>query len=222
VYEPSLQVSSPQVKPGAYVSQAPVPSQRPSVPQLACPLSTQIARGSLPALATLVQRPRLPCSAQLRQAPSQVVSQHTPSTQLPEAHSVPAMHTSPSCLSPLHCLALPPGTATHGWPAVQSASVSHETLQAPSEHLKGAQFLDCASAQVPAPSQLRALESIESPTQVASLQTVVLAGKWAQVPALSHSPVRPQVMVISAAHPGSDNPGAVSRHRPTEPVWLQD
>jgi len=34
VYEPSLQVSSPQDKPGAYVSQAPVPSQRPSVPQL--------------------------------------------------------------------------------------------------------------------------------------------------------------------------------------------
>jgi hypothetical protein len=37
-------------------------------------------------LATFVQRPRLPCSAQLRHAPSQVVSQHTPSMQLFEAH----------------------------------------------------------------------------------------------------------------------------------------
>jgi len=95
----------------------------------------QIARGSFPPLATVVQRPRLPCSAQLRQAPSQVVSQQTPSMQLPEAQSAAAMQVSPFDLRPLHCLVRAPGMATHGWPVVQSASLSHEILHAPPEHL---------------------------------------------------------------------------------------
>jgi len=81
---------------------------------------------------------------------------------------------------------------------VQSASLSHETLQAPAAHLKGAQSRNCASPHVPSPSQLRALANIESPTQVASPQTVVLAGKRLQDPVLSQRPVRPQVMEASA------------------------
>jgi len=149
-------------------------------------------------LATFVQRPRLPSSAQLRQAPSQVVSQHTPSMQLFEAHSVAAVHVRPFDLRPLHCLVRAPGMAMHGWPVMQSASVSHETLHAPPEHLNGAQSRNCASPHVPRPSQLRALACIDSPTQVASPQTVVLAGKWLHVPVLSQRPVRPQVIVASA------------------------
>lgn len=59
-YAPSVQVSLPQVEPTAYFSQLPIPSHSPSVPQVVCPWSVHIMRGSFAPVATLVQRPRLP------------------------------------------------------------------------------------------------------------------------------------------------------------------
>ena len=56
------QPASRQVTPRAYFSQAPAPSQNPSVPQLPGPLSSQSLRGSVP-ISAAVHVPRLPAAA---------------------------------------------------------------------------------------------------------------------------------------------------------------
>ena len=72
--------------PVGYLRQAPLPSQVPSMPQLALPSSGQSLRGSVPTSA-IVQVPTLPGSAQEWQAPEQSCWQQTPSKQWPLAQS---------------------------------------------------------------------------------------------------------------------------------------
>jgi hypothetical protein len=55
----------------------PLPSQVPSVPQVAAVASVQAASGSVPA-AMLVQVPRVPASAHEAQVPEQLEAQQTP------------------------------------------------------------------------------------------------------------------------------------------------
>jgi hypothetical protein len=74
-----------QITPPAYFSQAPAPSQNPSVPQVAGSVCGQSSRGSVPTSAGM-QVPTLPVAAQVSQAIEQAVVQQTPSTQNPEPH----------------------------------------------------------------------------------------------------------------------------------------
>ena len=72
----------------------------PFVPQLMGPWSTQRAAGSMAPVATLLQTPREPGSAQLRQAPSQAVWQQMPCAQNPLLHWAPASQVAPSSTRP--------------------------------------------------------------------------------------------------------------------------
>jgi hypothetical protein len=67
--------------PTGYVWQLPLPSHLPFLPHDDGFSSTQTARGSALPAAMATQRPGVPGSAQLRQAPVQALSQQTPSTQ---------------------------------------------------------------------------------------------------------------------------------------------
>jgi hypothetical protein len=80
----------------------PVPSQTPSVPQLGARWSPQPPAGSGEPLATGVQVPPEPGSAQERQAPEQAVAQHTPWAQMLDIHSpgFDAEHGSPFAFLP--------------------------------------------------------------------------------------------------------------------------
>jgi len=83
-----------QMTPAEYFSQAPVPSQTPSVPHAATPWSSQSWRGSVPTSAGM-HLPGLSGLAQVRQMPSQAWLQQTPSAQTPEAHWLPAEQVDP-------------------------------------------------------------------------------------------------------------------------------
>jgi hypothetical protein len=71
-----------------YVWHPPTPSHRPFVEQAPAPLSVHAPRGSGAACGTGAQCPIDDGSAQLRHAPPQGPSQHTPSVQKPLAQSV--------------------------------------------------------------------------------------------------------------------------------------
>ena len=76
----------------------------PSVPQLVPPLSTQAAAGSGAPVATAVQVPIVPVSAQETQEPAQAETQQTPWAQLADRHSVLVEHDAPLGLSPHEAL----------------------------------------------------------------------------------------------------------------------
>jgi len=73
----------------------PLPSQVPSVPQVAAVASAQALSGSVPA-AMFVQVPRVPASAHDAQVPEQVEAQQTPCWQRPEAQVPAAVQVWPS------------------------------------------------------------------------------------------------------------------------------
>jgi hypothetical protein len=87
--------------PAEYFSQAPVPSQTPSVPHAATPWSWQLRRGSVP-MSAGIQVPRLSVLAQVRQTPPHASLQQTPSAQNPEAHWALPAHVDP--ISPVPAL----------------------------------------------------------------------------------------------------------------------
>jgi hypothetical protein len=80
--------------PAAYLWQFPAPSQTPFVPQLEAPWSAQAPRGFAVAGAGM-HTPTLPVSAHEKHGCEQSVSQQTPSSQLPLAHSVAIEHACP-------------------------------------------------------------------------------------------------------------------------------
>jgi hypothetical protein len=122
VYDPPAQVSGLQLVPALYLRQPPAPSHVPSLPQLAAPRSTQTARGSAAPAATAVQVPGADANAQLWHAEVHALSQQTPSTQNPLAHSAAAPHECPLGLGPQ----LP---FWHDCPVTQSASLAHRSTQ---------------------------------------------------------------------------------------------
>lgn len=83
------------------------------------------------------------------QSPVQAVLQHTESTQLPLAHSVPFVHAPPFPIFPEHW---PPEQK----PLAQSASTVQVVLQAVAPHTNGAQGVVAPVVQVPAPLQAAA------------------------------------------------------------------
>jgi hypothetical protein len=83
----------------------PAPLQRPFMPQLAAPSSTQMPIGSgLPA-GRLVQVPSLPLTPQLWHEGHDTEPQQYPSTQLPFAHCAPPVQVEPLARLPTQ---LPP------------------------------------------------------------------------------------------------------------------
>jgi hypothetical protein len=84
-----------------------LPSQDPSVPQLAAPLSAHWFNGSCPS-ATSVQVPAVPARLHDRHAPVHALRQHAPCSQNPLAHSVADPQLAPfdflPQLVPLHTL----------------------------------------------------------------------------------------------------------------------
>jgi hypothetical protein len=87
-------VAFEQAVPFAYCWQPPAPSQRPLEPQLAAPSSAQKAAGAAVPAGSGVQAP-LPERLQAVQAGQSAEPQHTPSTQLPLMHWVPAVQARP-------------------------------------------------------------------------------------------------------------------------------
>jgi hypothetical protein len=143
-----VQLAATQMVPFAYRRQPPLPSQVPSVPQVAAPLSVHWLSGSAPT-GTKVQVPALPDSAHDRQVPVQLELQQTPCWQRPEAHSPPPEHAVPS------------GFKVH-WPALQmlgelqSALVVHVVRQVALElQLYAPQEIGAAVWQVPVPLHVR-------------------------------------------------------------------
>jgi hypothetical protein len=158
-----VQLAATQLVPAAYRRQAPMPSQVPSVPQVAAVTSVHWFSGSWP-LGTFVQVPTVPEIAQDRQVPVQVVVQQTPWAQLPELHSVSPPHAAPIGLRPqLFPL--------HTFGDAQSAAVAQVVLQAAVPHAKGAQLDDVAVWQMPVPLQVRAGVNVV-PVQVAPAHCV--------------------------------------------------
>jgi hypothetical protein len=158
------QRSGAQMVPTAYLRQPPAPSQRPSVPQVAAPLSTQVARGSAAPAGTAAHLPIDDGSAQLLHAPAQASAQHTPSTQNVLPHSDPLAQVWPFAFGPQ----LP---ATQVWPVWHWESVVHLSMHAPAAQRNGVHTCTFGGWQTPLPSQVPAV-SRRSPTQAGAVHTV--------------------------------------------------
>jgi hypothetical protein len=167
------QLSGAQMVPVGYFRQAPAPSHLPSVEHIAAVRSLQVPLGSAPPAAMDVQVPSEPETAQLRQAPVQVVAQQIPlalppplpPTQCPFTQSASAAQVWPSTFFP-QVPTVPPVGTVQVWPGAQSAWLEQYSVQAPPVHAKFPQVNVLAVRQVPSPSQVR----VDLP-DVASTQT---------------------------------------------------
>jgi hypothetical protein len=141
------------------------------------------------------------------QLPAQPVLQHTPSTQLPLVHWLPAVHAVPFVSFGTH------EPAGQWLPATQSLSWVHDVGQDVEPHMYAPHEVSVTVRQTPAPSQVRAGVNVDTvhdwPTQV------VPAGQRRHAPAPSHVPSSPQLNVVCCGHslPGSV-PAVIGRHRP--------
>ena len=176
--------SGRQIVPILYFWQPPAPSHLPLLAHSAAVMSWQTPRGSMLPAAIDVHLPGADDSAQLRQLPTQVVSQQTPSTQWVESHSVPAEHGWPFCFGPHRPL-------THAWPVSQSASERQTLLHAPSTHWNGLQFCTPGARHVPTPSQVPGVLR-RVPVHEGGMHWVS-AAYFSQPPKPSQAPVVPQL-----------------------------
>jgi hypothetical protein len=128
--------------------------------------------GSAPPAAIDVQVPSEPGTAQLRQAPVQVVAQQTPSAQCPFTQSVSVVQVWPSTFCP-QVPTVPPAGIVQLCPGAQSAWVEQYSVQAPLAQAKFPQLNVFAVRQVPRPSQVCVdLPEVRS-TQTAGPQAVL-------------------------------------------------
>jgi hypothetical protein len=152
--------------PGGNSSQAPLPSQKPVVSQLAAPAFVHAPVGSAPPLATGAHVPPVAASAHDRHVPVQAVRQQTPCAQNPVAHSAPAAQAAPGDLSPHD-----PSVQTAG--AAQSASAAHVALHAETPQRKGKQEVAGGVTQAPAPSHVaRGVDVVPEAGQLGSPQEI--------------------------------------------------
>jgi hypothetical protein len=155
--------------PAPKTSQAPLPSQKPVVAQLAAPAFTHEFVGSVPPLATGAQVPAVATIAHDRQVPVQAVRQHTPCEQKPLAHSVRSAQVAPGGLSPHDPF-------VHVAGGSQSASAAQAARHAAAPHRNGKQELAAGVTQAPAPSQVEAGVKVAAPAgQLAAPQGVPCA-----------------------------------------------
>jgi hypothetical protein len=176
--------------PLTYRRQAPLPSQVPSLPQVAAPASVHWFSGSCPA-GTVEQVPPVPVSEHDMQVPVHAVLQQTPCAQNPLLHSPPAVHAAPSGFSPQL-------DAVQTLPLVQSALAVQLARQLPPLHTYGAHGWDEPGVQVPAPSQRPASVSVD-PAHDCMPQA--RPGAYSrQAPAPLHDPSVPQLDAPESAH----------------------
>jgi len=149
-----------------------VPSQKPLVEQEATPRSLQVLRGSGPSTGAFKHRPGEPAVLQLRHAPVQLLSQHTPSTHWPDTHWLAAAQTCPICPWPQVPVVTPLMVCDEHWyPSSQSWSVVQVLMHALLAQRKGLQSRSPDSRQVPLPSQVRGVIS-DRPAQEEGPHTV--------------------------------------------------
>jgi hypothetical protein len=150
--------------------------------------------------------------AQVRQAPAQASSQHTPSLHTPLAHWPASLHGWPRPLGPQ----LPPWQA--GASPLQSAAVWQLPVQAPLLHWNGPQLTEPPALHSPRPSQRLAATSAMSLEQREGWQ-MVPGGYLEQTPRPSQRPLKPQPAApVSAQRPiGSLVPAGTGWQLPSEP-----
>lgn len=193
-------------------SQAPLPSQKPVVPQLAGPAFTHELVGSTPPAGTGVHVPAVTASAHDRHVPAHAVLQHAPCAQKPEPHSVFSAQAAPGALRP-HS----PPVQTAG--ASQSPSPAQVALQAAAPQVNGKHDVAAGVTQAPAPSHVApGVKVVLDVGQLGPAHGVPWAYFW-QAPA-AHIPFVPQVEAFPATHvpAGSLAPVATSAQMPMAPV----
>jgi hypothetical protein len=156
--------------PDAYFWQAPLPLQKPLVPQVAAPVSVHwvVGLGLLPP-AIDVQVPTMPVRLHAVQMPVQAVLQQTLLTQNPETQAAPVVQAVP-------CESLPqlPVVVLQVAGVAQSAFAAQLLLHALLvPQAKGSQRVEVTALQLPAPSQVCAGVNVWL-VQVAGAQVVVL------------------------------------------------
>jgi hypothetical protein len=156
---PFAQLGVPQdVAAGAFW-QAPAPSQVPVKPHGGA--TVQRPCGSVWPGGTTVHVPALPATLHDEHVPQLADPQQTPSTQeLPVRHSSVDAQASPRRFFAPHL----PVMGSQIWGATQSASEPQDTRHVVPSHLYGAHESVAAALQTPAPSQVRARDSIAPPT----------------------------------------------------------
>lgn len=213
---PAGQAGGAQAVPAPKRAQAPLPSQKPVVPQLAAPAFVHELVGSTPPAGTGAQVPGEAARAHDRQVPVQAVRQHTPWAQNPLAHSPPSPQATPGPLRPHE-----PAVQTAG--DAQSASAVQLALHAVAPHRKGKQELAAGVTQAPAPSQVEPGVKVVPPLgQLGAPHGVPWANLW-HAPA-AHMPFVPQVEAAAAAQvaDGSGAPVGTSAHVPIAPASAHD
>ncbi len=212
---PPLQVDGMQMVPDRYLRQAPLPSQVPSVPQVAAVLSAHWPSGSWPA-GTVAQVPAVPGCAHERQVPSQAVPQQVPCSQKPELHWSAVAQVLPSGFLPQLPLTQVLGDA-------QSPSVLHvvrQVLAAPSQ-VNGMHDCVAVGTQAPLPSQREARFMLD-PLQVGGRQ-VTPDGYLRQAPAPSQTPSVPQLASPWSGHLSRGSvPISAGMQWPTLPLTPHD
>ena len=179
-------------------------------------------RGSAAPAAACRHRPGEPGKLQLRHAPVQLFSQHTPSTHRPDTHWLAAAQMWPFCILPQLPVVTPLMVCdTHWNPSAQSWSVVQVLVHAELVQRKGEQSTSPDSRQVPCPSQVRGVFS-DRPAHEEGAHTV-FAGKSAHEPKPSQTPLLPHVVGALAAHAdGSATPAGRGWQLPLEPVWAHE
>lgn len=128
--------------------------------------------------------------------PQTGAAQHAPSTQLPESHSVAPVQAAPVGF-------LPQLPLTQNRPATQSMSVVQMVLHTlPAESQTNVpQLCVCAAGQVPFPSQVVSLLSVEDPAGHEAARHTVLGPHLRQAPMPLQVPSLPHVLCACAAQP---------------------
>jgi hypothetical protein len=147
---PAGQAGAAHSVPAAKRRHEPLPSQTPSVSQLAAPLFWQVLCGSAAPFATFVHAPRLPASPHDWQLPLQAELQQKPWAQNLVTHSLLSAQDLPTLLRPHEPMMQEPG-------GVQSASIAQVLLQTFAlPQRNGKQELGLGVTQAPLPSHVEA------------------------------------------------------------------
>jgi len=165
--------------------------------------------------------PTLPATLHARHRPVHEASQHTPSTQNPDAHSPAAAQ-----VAPVDFLGTQPVPLQKA-PKAQSALVAQAVRHAPAPHANGSHDVSDAARQVPAPSHTWAPVSV-LPLHMVGAQ-LVPDGYRRHDPVPSHVPSVPQVGAPTSLQWFSGSwPVGTFTHDPAEPdsahdlhVWSQ-
>jgi hypothetical protein len=200
--------------PIAKTSQEPLPSQKPSVPQVEAAIARQLASGSAPPLGTGWQLPALLGTAHDEHAGQLEAPQQTCSRQWPLMHWVPSVHAPPFGVRFVH------EPFAHEYPDAQSPSPAHVVRQtaAPDAHMYPAQPTG-AWEHVPAPLQKPIGVSMASAHE--AIPQEVAAGAFLHAPAPSHVPTKPHGGLATQRPCGSAASAGTSLHVPSRPLTLQ-